>query len=102
MSSYYDYAINPETGKVELAAFLDDHYGPHKYGVCFGGLKTYPIEEVKMVYIIPFDDKTIDIGVEEADAKMMGKVADGEQRLDTLKQGLKAALRMMHLGGSWT
>jgi hypothetical protein len=64
MSTYVDKAINPKTGKSQLALFIDDHYGSHRYGVGFkndatdanlnhiGNIKSeytvYPVEEIKM------------------------------------------------------
>ena len=35
MSSYLGTAIHPETGKPTPAWFLDDYFGPHRYGVQF-------------------------------------------------------------------
>lgn len=35
MSTYVDKAINPKTGKSQLALFIDDYYGSHRYGVGF-------------------------------------------------------------------
>ncbi len=35
MSTYVDRAINPKTGKPQLALFIDDYYGSHQYGVGF-------------------------------------------------------------------
>ena len=35
MSTYIDTAINPKTGKPQLALFIDDYYGSHRYGVGF-------------------------------------------------------------------
>ena len=35
MSTYVDKAINPKTGKPQLALFIDDYYGSHRYGVGF-------------------------------------------------------------------
>jgi len=42
MSNFTSDAINPETGEVETAEFLDDYYGKHRYGVRFADGKTYP------------------------------------------------------------
>ena len=63
MSTYADKAINPKTGKLQLALFIDDYYGSHRYGVGFKNDGTdanlydiqnidseytiYPIEEIK-------------------------------------------------------
>ena len=35
MSTYVDKAINPKTDKPQLALFIDDYYGSHRYGVGF-------------------------------------------------------------------
>ena len=35
MSTYVDQAINPKTGKIQPALFIDDYYEPHRYGVGF-------------------------------------------------------------------
>ena len=47
MSSYKRKAVNPKTGKEELAWFLDDFYGRHQYAVRFKDGGTYPIEEIQ-------------------------------------------------------
>lgn len=36
MSTYYDTAINPKTGKVEPVLCIDDYFGNHRYGYRFG------------------------------------------------------------------
>lgn len=64
MSTYVDKAINPKTGKSQLALFIDDYYGSHRYGVGFKNDGTdanlydienrdseytiYPLEEIKV------------------------------------------------------
>lgn len=35
MSNYFSQAVNPDTGKVEQAEWLDDYFGRHQYGVRF-------------------------------------------------------------------
>lgn len=35
MSHFSDYARHPKTGKIELANFIDDFFGKHRYGVRF-------------------------------------------------------------------
>lgn len=35
MSSFYKLTKNPRTGKFEEAAWLDNHFGGHRYGVKF-------------------------------------------------------------------
>ena len=46
MSHFTDAAINPATGRLELATFVDNFYGPHKYGVRFADGGVYPEEKV--------------------------------------------------------
>jgi len=62
MSTFVDKAINPKTGKPQLALFLDDFFGSHQHGVGFkddgidaslydtankdSGYTIYPLEEV--------------------------------------------------------
>ena len=47
MSNYGKPTKNPETGRVEEAEFLDNYYGPHRYGVRFPDGKVFPIDEVE-------------------------------------------------------
>ncbi len=47
MSSYAARAMHPETGKVEPAIFIDDHYGPRQYGVRFADGKTFPRHQAR-------------------------------------------------------
>ena len=42
MSNFQQKAIHPETGEIELADWLDDFYGPHKYAVRFPDGQLYP------------------------------------------------------------
>lgn len=49
MSSFQREAINPKTGEIELADFLDDYYGRHQYGVKFNDGCVYKEEEVKQI-----------------------------------------------------
>lgn len=44
MSNYTADAIHPETGEIEEAEWLDDHYGRHRYGVRFKDGKIFPAE----------------------------------------------------------
>jgi hypothetical protein len=48
MSSFKNWAIHPRTGEVELADFIDDFYGRHKYGVRFKDGNVYPESQVKL------------------------------------------------------
>ena len=35
MSNYFKQTMNPKTGQLELAEWLDDHFGSYIYGVRF-------------------------------------------------------------------
>jgi len=35
MSTFIQKAINPKTGKLQVAIYQDDYYGNHRYGVGF-------------------------------------------------------------------
>ena len=49
MSNYRDKAINPRTGQIEDADFLDNHFGRHQYGIRFDGeAHVYPAGEVEV------------------------------------------------------
>lgn len=48
MSSYYAAAIHPVTGKIEEAFWIDDYFGPHRYGVRFSDGRVFPEHEVKL------------------------------------------------------
>ena len=49
MSNFRTKAIHPITGKEEMADYLDDYFGNHKYGVKFVGEdKVYREEEIKL------------------------------------------------------
>lgn len=48
MSSYYQKTKHPETGKWEKAMWLDDYFGPHRYGVIFPDGKYFDPEEVTL------------------------------------------------------
>lgn len=49
MSSYYEDTIHPVTGKVQRAAWLDNYFGGHKYGVRFEGEHhVYRADEVRL------------------------------------------------------
>lgn len=47
MSSFYGSAIHPTTGKTEDAVFIDNHFGPHKYGVKFRDGSIWPDTQVR-------------------------------------------------------
>jgi hypothetical protein len=37
MSNFRSEALNPATGEVQMAEFLNDYFGPREYGVRFPG-----------------------------------------------------------------
>jgi hypothetical protein len=41
MSTYTAEAINPRTGKMEQATFIDDYFGRRRYGVRFADGQVY-------------------------------------------------------------
>lgn len=48
MSNYMRLTKNPRTGKYEMAAWLDNHFGPHRYGVRFADGTIYNPEKVEL------------------------------------------------------
>jgi hypothetical protein len=49
VSSYYSEAVNPDTGKVEVALFIDGHFGSGQFGVKFDrDGPIYPASEVSL------------------------------------------------------
>jgi len=48
MSSYYRCTKHPETGNWEFAAWLDDYFAKHHYGVLFGDGRIFNPREVKI------------------------------------------------------
>lgn len=46
MSNFTEWAVHPETGKIEQATYLDDHFGRHMYGVRFADGLTFPSSAV--------------------------------------------------------
>ena len=47
MSSFYGRAVHPKTGETEDAVFIDNHFGPHNYGVKFRDGSTWPDSQVR-------------------------------------------------------
>jgi hypothetical protein len=48
MSNYYAKAYNPKTQIIEEAEWLDNHFGPHLYGIKFGDGNIWPQDECGM------------------------------------------------------
>jgi len=42
MSNYQGLALNPASHVIEKASFVDNYYGPHRYGVVFSDVSVYP------------------------------------------------------------
>lgn len=49
MSSYFRLTRHPETGRMEQALWIDDHFGRHRYGVRFQDGKVYPADAISEV-----------------------------------------------------
>lgn len=49
MSNFIHCARNPKTGEIENAAFLDDYFGKHAYGVRFSDGSVYPESEIEII-----------------------------------------------------
>lgn len=47
MSNYVNWAVHPETDKIEQAEYLDDHFGRHLHGVRFSDGKVFPEGSVR-------------------------------------------------------
>jgi hypothetical protein len=65
MSTYVDKAINLKSGKSQLALFIDDYYGSHRYGVGFKNDGTdanlYDMKNIDSEYTIyPLEEMSID------------------------------------------
>lgn len=48
MSSYFDKAYHPQTGKLQDAFFLDNYFGHRRYGVKFADGSVWRSEEVRV------------------------------------------------------
>lgn len=58
MSSYKEKTINPKTGKEEMADWVDDYFGWHKYGITFGDGVFYSPSQIKAAEAM-FKDRKI-------------------------------------------
>lgn len=48
MSNFEAMTVHPETGEVEVAFWMDDHFGRHIYGVRFGDGKIFHEGDIAM------------------------------------------------------
>lgn len=49
MSSYQQVTKHPDTGVMEMADWLDDYFGRHRYGVRFADGKVFRAEQIDAV-----------------------------------------------------
>lgn len=49
MSNYFGKAKHPETGEIQEVYFMDDYYGPHRYGVKFPDGKIFPDHDCQIL-----------------------------------------------------
>lgn len=63
MSHYQAKARHPETGKTELAWFIDDHFGRHRYGIAFADGKIFPEN------VVSYPDENMGSDVGEKDGE---------------------------------
>lgn len=47
MSSFFRETKHPKTGKWEVAAWIDDYFDEHKYGIKFANDQIFKEEEIK-------------------------------------------------------
>lgn len=45
MSNYERLTKNPDTGEFETAQWMDDYFGPHRYGVKFAGDQVFSADD---------------------------------------------------------
>jgi hypothetical protein len=88
MSNYRAPAFNPETGKVEEADWLDNHFGHHIYGVSFGG-QVYHAHEVS------WDAVGAEIERLRARPSPSGEVARLEAERGTFDAGVEHVVNML-------
>lgn len=56
MSNFKSYTRHPYTGEFSMATWLDDHYGPHRYGVKFPNGDTFSPDEQELT-VKDFDER---------------------------------------------
>jgi hypothetical protein len=73
MSTYVDTAINPKTGKSQLAIFIGDYYGSHQYGVGFKNDETDAVLFAEIVAsdysVYPIDKININVTSHQDDSQ---------------------------------
>lgn len=90
MSNYYRETKNPKTGKWETAEWLDNYFGPNKYGVRFGKGAIYN-PEVMELETKEFTAATIQDVVrgtpvgQKAVQRAMEKSAQAQEKLTNIK-----------------
>ena len=51
MSNYWQVTKHPETGEYQMAEWLDDHFGRHRYGVRFPDKKIFRESEIESIEV---------------------------------------------------
>lgn len=51
MSNYQQLTKHPITGKWEFATWIDDHFGPHRYGIHFRDGKIFREEQIQSIEV---------------------------------------------------
>lgn len=57
MSNFSQLTINPATKKYEMANWIDDHFGKHRYGVQFPDGTIYDPDKIMMITKEPTNKK---------------------------------------------
>ncbi len=65
MSSYRKKTKHPATGKIEDAMWIDDYFGPHRYGVKFSDDLVYYPDEIQSPEPPEIHDTTISVSGSE-------------------------------------
>lgn len=75
MSNFSRIAIHPDTGKEEMASFIDNHYGWHLYGVQFSDGKVFPESSVVIPRI-----ETVEHDVQSVSGEVSGEELNNIKR----------------------
>lgn len=51
MSNFSQMTKHPRTGEIQMADWIDDHFGHHRYGVRFPDGRVFPDSEVKAIVV---------------------------------------------------